>query len=53
MNDGARFMSDLDAMKNDNDGQDQWQKEKEILTADWKRKQKAALSRKVKKIRRR
>eukprot|EP00970_Alexandrium_tamarense_P009207 scaffold1815_cov55-Alexandrium_tamarense.AAC.1 len=22
MNDGARFMSDLDAMKNDNDGQD-------------------------------
>ncbi|KAL7479540.1 hypothetical protein ACHAW6_005267 [Cyclotella cf. meneghiniana] len=52
LNEGPRIIADLESIRNDKVIQDQWQKEREVLTADWKRKQKAALSRKVKKVRR-
>ena len=52
LNEGSQILKNLDAMKKDEDNQNLWQKERVQLTSDWKRKQKAALSRKVKKIRR-
>ncbi|KAL3800612.1 hypothetical protein HJC23_006074 [Cyclotella cryptica] len=52
LNEGCRIIADLESVRNDKEVQEQWQKEREVLTADWKRKQKAALSRKVKKVRR-
>jgi len=52
LKEGPRIIADLESIRNDKEVQDQWQKEREVLTADWKRKQKAALSRKVKKVRR-
>jgi hypothetical protein len=48
LNEGHQILKDLDAMKQDEDNQNMWQKEREQLTSDWKRKQKAAQSRKVK-----
>ena len=47
LNEGPKILKDLDAMKTDNDSQECWQKERLVLTADWKRKQKSASSRKV------
>ena len=52
LNEGPKILKDMDAMKQDEDSQNLWQKERVQLTADWKRKQKSALSRKVKKPRR-
>ena len=52
LNEGPRILRDLDAMKQDEDNQTLWQKEREQLTSDWKRKQKAAQSRRVKQKRR-
>jgi len=52
MNEGPQILRDLDAMKQDEESQERWQKERVVLTADWKRKQKSASSRKVKKARR-
>ena len=52
LNEGPQILKDLDAMKQDEDNQNLWQKEREQLTSDWKRKQKAAQSRKVKQKRR-
>lgn len=52
MNEGHQILKDLDAMKQDEDSQNLWQTERAQLTSDWKRKQKAAQSRRVKKIRR-
>ncbi|KAL7466752.1 hypothetical protein ACHAXS_007044 [Conticribra weissflogii] len=51
LNEGPRILEDLEAMRNDPENQDLWQKERQTLTADWKRKQKQALSRKGKKNR--
>lgn len=52
LNEGQQILNNLDGMKQDMGNQELWQKERSILTADWKRKQKAALSRKGKKSRR-
>ena len=52
LNEGQGILNNLDGMKQDTGNQELWQKERSILTADWKRKQKAALSRKGKKSRR-
>jgi hypothetical protein len=52
LNEGPQILKHLDAMKQDEDNQNLWQKEREQLTADWKRKQKTAQSRKVKQKRR-
>jgi hypothetical protein len=52
LNEGPQILKDLDGMKQEPGNQELWQKERQILTADWKRKQKAALSRKGKKSRR-
>jgi hypothetical protein len=51
-NEGPQILKDLDGMKQEPGNQELWQKERLILTADWKRKQKAALSRKGKRSRR-
>lgn len=53
LNEGSQILSDLDGMKNNEENQDRWQKERAVLTADWKRKQKSALSKKGKKKSRR
>merc|ERR1712051_265449 len=50
LNEGPQILKDLDAMKTDEESQERWQKERLVLTADWKRKQKSALSKKVKKV---
>ena len=52
LNEGTQILKDLDAMKQDEDNQNLWQKEREQLTSDWKRKQKSAQSRRVKQKRR-
>ena len=52
LNEGHQILKDLDAMKQDEENQNLWQKEREQLTSDWKRKQKAAQSRRVKQKRR-
>lgn len=52
LNEGPQILKDLDAMKQDEDNQNLWQKEREQLTSDWKRKQKSAQSRRVKQKRR-
>ncbi len=52
LNEGPKILKDLDAMKQDEDNQNLWQKEREQLTSDWKRKQKSAQSRRVKQKRR-
>ena len=52
LNEGPQILKDLDAMKQDEESQSLWQKEREQLTSDWKRKQKAAQSRRVKQKRR-
>jgi hypothetical protein len=52
LNEGHQILKDLEAMKQDEDSQNLWQTERAQLTSDWKRKQKAAQSRRVKKIRR-
>ena len=52
MNEGSRIIADMESMRNDEGIQERWQKEREVLTLDWKRKQKNAVSRKVKKVRR-
>ena len=49
LNEGSQIQSDLDGMKNNEENQERWQKERAVLTADWKRKQKSALSKKGKK----
>jgi len=49
LNEGSQILSDLDGMKNNEENQERWQKERAVLTADWKRKQKSALSKKGKK----
>ena len=49
LNEGPQILNDLDGMKQEATNQELWQKERQILTSDWKRKQKAALSRKGKK----
>lgn len=53
LNEGPQILSDLDGMKNNEENQERWQKERAVLTADWKRKQKSALSKKGKKKSRR
>ena len=50
LNEGPQILKDFNAMKQDEANKEQWQKEREVLTADWKRKQKSASSRKVKKV---
>eukprot|EP00956_Cyclotella_meneghiniana_P012704 scaffold18066_cov42-Cyclotella_meneghiniana.AAC.2 len=52
LNEGPRVIADRESMRNDSEAQEKWQKEREVLTLDWKRKQKSAQSRKVKKRRR-
>ncbi|KAK1749277.1 hypothetical protein QTG54_001216 [Skeletonema marinoi] len=52
LNEGPHILKDLDAMKQDEENQNLWQKEREQLTSDWKRKQKSAQSRRVKQKRR-
>lgn len=52
LNEGPQILKDLDGMKQETGNQELWQKERQILTADWKRKQKAASSRKGKQSRR-
>lgn len=52
LNEGPQILKDLDAMKQNEENQEKWQKERLVLTADWKRKQKSASSRKPKKVRR-
>ena len=52
LNEGPHMLKDLDAMKQDEENQNLWQKEREQLTSDWKRKQKSAQSRRVKQKRR-
>ncbi|KAL9186969.1 hypothetical protein ACHAXT_010689 [Thalassiosira profunda] len=49
LNEGPQIINDFQAMKHDEKSQEQWQKERTALTADWKRKQKAALSKGPKK----
>lgn len=46
LNEAPQILKDLDGMKQNEENQERWQKERQVLTADWKRKQKAALSRK-------
>jgi len=41
LNEGPDILKDLDGMKQNEANQEQWQKERLILTADWKRKVKA------------
>lgn len=41
LNEGPTILKDLDGMKQNEANQEQWQKERLILTADWKRKVKA------------
>jgi hypothetical protein len=53
LNEGPQILSDSDGMKNNEENQERWQKERAVLTADWKRKQKSALSKKGKKKSRR
>ena len=45
LNEGPQIIKDFQAMKHDEKSQGQWQKERTALTADWKRKQKSAVSR--------
>lgn len=52
LNEGERIISDLEGMRNDEASQEQWQNERQTLTADWKRKQKSASQKKTKKFRR-
>lgn len=52
LNEGSSIIADVDSMRENAEVQEKWQKEREVLTADWKRKQKGAVSRKVKKVRR-
>jgi hypothetical protein len=44
MNDGARIMADLEGFRHDPAVQEQWNHERYILTQDWKRKRKFALT---------
>lgn len=48
LNEGPQILNDLYGMKQDEQSQERWQKERLILTADWKRKQKSASSRNAK-----
>jgi hypothetical protein len=41
----------MKSIQNNEEIQEKWQKKREVLTSDWKRKQKGALSRKVKRVR--
>jgi len=52
LNEGARIIADFDGMRNDEASQEQWQNERQTLTADWKRKQKSASQKRAKKFRR-
>ena len=52
INGGSRVIADLESMRNDQGVNEMWQKKRDALTLDWKRKQKKAVSRKVKKARR-
>ncbi|KAL7536494.1 hypothetical protein ACHAXR_007197 [Thalassiosira sp. AJA248-18] len=52
LNEGPQILKDCGLMKQDEENQERWEKERQVLTGDWKRKQKSASSRKVKKIRR-
>lgn len=52
LNEGPQIIADMESMRNNEEIQERWQKKREVLTSDWKRKQKNALSRKVKKVKR-
>jgi len=52
MNEGAQILKDFSGMKKDEENQERWQKERLVLTADWKRKQKSSSSKRGKKVRR-
>ncbi len=52
LNEGPQILGDLEGMRHNEENQEQWLKERQILTDDWKRKQKSALSKKGKKARR-
>ncbi|KAL3777126.1 hypothetical protein ACHAWO_004092 [Cyclotella atomus] len=51
LNEGPQIIADMKSIQNNEEIQEKWQKKREVLTSDWKRKQKGALSRKVKKVR--
>ena len=48
MNEGKRVLDDYEAMKDDVESQNAWNEERKLLTMDWKRKQKHAISQKQK-----
>jgi len=48
MNEGERVLHDYEAMKDDARSQNAWNEERKLLTMDWKRKQKHAVSQKQK-----
>ena len=52
LNEGEEIIADFEGMRNDEASQEQWQNERQTLTADWKRKQKGASRKKAKKFRR-
>lgn len=49
LNDGQRILEGLDGFRNDEKLAEQWKKDRRVLTLDWKRKRKYALSRRHKK----
>ncbi|KAL7554635.1 hypothetical protein ACHAWF_018137 [Thalassiosira exigua] len=51
LNEGKQILEDHLSMKDNEENQGQWQKERAVLTADWKRKQKSAISRRAKRKR--
>jgi hypothetical protein len=52
LNEGPEILEDLEGMRHNKENQERWQKERQVLTDDWKRKQKSAFSKKGKKARR-
>lgn len=51
LNEGPQILKDLEGMRHNEENQERWQKERQVLTDDWKRKQKSTLSKKGKKAR--
>ena len=51
LNEGPQILKDLEGMRHNEENQERWQKERQVLTDDWKRKQKSTLSKRGKKAR--
>jgi hypothetical protein len=41
LNEGPQILKDLEGMRHNEENQERWQKERQVLTDDWKRKQKS------------